>query len=80
MPDAILAQWHRERGEVLAEPVMVGPRPLEAPRRGFVFTPGLVVGALLALAVVAFAIYIAFQLLRFSEPPTARGHRPARRR
>ncbi len=67
--DEILAQWHRERDETTSGPIMVGPRPLEAPRRGFVFTPGLVVGAVLALAVVAFAAYLSLQLLRFSEPP-----------
>lgn len=68
--DDILAQWHSERGEAASGPVMVGPQPLEAPGRGFVFTPGLVVGAVLALAVVAFAVYLGLQLLRFSEPPT----------
>lgn len=68
--DDILAQWHRQRDETGSGPVVVGPRPLEAPGRRFVFTPGLVVGAVLALAVVVFAVYLGLQLLRFSEPPT----------
>jgi len=70
-PDEILAQWHRERGEALAaEPAIVVPRPLEAPRQGLTFSPGIVVAALLTIGVLAFAVYLGFQLLRFSKPPT----------
>ena len=77
-PDDILGQWHRERGEVLGgEPVIVVPRPLEAPRQGFTFTPGVVVAALLTVAVLAFAVYLGVQLLRFAKPPTVSVTDPA---
>ncbi len=70
-PDDILAQWHRERGETLAsEPVIVVPRPITAPRQSFTFSPGIVVAALLTVAVVAFVAYLGVQLLRFAKPPT----------
>ncbi len=70
-PDDILAQWHLERGESLtSEPVIVVPRPIVAPRQGFTFTPGIVVAALLTVAVVAFIAYLGVQLFRFAKPPT----------
>lgn len=70
-PDEVLAQFHRERGEVgLAEPAIVVPRAIQAPRQGFTFTPGVVVAALLTVGVVAFAAYLGLQLLRFAKPPT----------
>lgn len=68
-PDEILAAWHRERGEVVAEPSIVVPRPIEAPRRGIVLGPGIIVAALVTLAALGIVAYIGFQLLRFSEPP-----------
>jgi cytoskeletal protein RodZ len=70
-PDDILAQWHRERGETLAaEPVIVVPRPLTAPRQGFTFSPGIVVAALLTVGILLFVGYLGVQLLRFAKPPT----------
>ena len=68
-PDEVLAAWGRERGEVPVEPSIVVPRPIEAPRRGIVLGPGIIVAALVTLAALAIIAYIGFQLLRFSEPP-----------
>ena len=67
--DEVLGAWGRERGEVPLEPAIVVPRPIEAPRRGIVLGPGILVAALVSLAAVAIIAYIGFQLLRFSEPP-----------
>ncbi len=68
-PEEVLEQWKTEVGSRPAEPVVIVPRPLEAPRGGLTFTPGIVIAALLTLAVVAFAGYIALQLFRFAQPP-----------
>ncbi len=67
--DEVLGAWGRERGEVPIEPAIVVPRPIEAPRRGMVLGPGILVAALVSLAAFAIIAYIGFQLLRFSEPP-----------
>lgn len=70
-PDDVLAQFHRERGEIgLNEPAIVVPRAIQAPRQGFTFTPGVVVAAFLTVGVIAFAAYMGLQLLRFAKPPT----------
>lgn len=70
-PDDVLAQFHAERGEAItSEPVIVVPRPIIAPRKGFTFTPGVVAAALLTVGVIAFAAYLGVQLLRFAKPPT----------
>ena len=69
-PDVVLAQYHREHRAVRTERVAIVPRSLEAPRSGLTFTPGLVVGAILVIAVLAFAGFIVLQLFRFSRPPT----------
>ena len=69
-PDDILLQWRSERGEDRpTEPVIVVPRPIQAPARGFTISPGVIVAALLVVGVVAFAAYLALQLLRFAKPP-----------
>jgi cytoskeletal protein RodZ len=69
-PEDVLRQWRRERGEVReAEPIVV-PRPISAPRQGLTFSPGVIWAALLTVGVVAFAIYLGVQLLRFAKPPT----------
>ncbi|MFL5755421.1 MAG: helix-turn-helix domain-containing protein, partial [Chloroflexota bacterium] len=70
-PDDVLLQWRRERGGG-REPqaVIAVPKPIATPRRGLTFSPGLVVFALLTVAVVAFGIYLGVQLLRFAKPPT----------
>jgi len=67
--DEVLGAWSRERGEVPQAPAIVVPRPIEAPRRGIVLGPGILVAALVSLAAVAIIAYIGFQLVRFSEPP-----------
>ncbi len=70
-PEDILGQWHRERGEGgVAEPVIVVPRALEAPRQGLTFTPGILVAALLTIGVILFAGYLGMQVLRYAKPPT----------
>lgn len=68
-PDEALASWQRERGEVPVQPAIVVPRPIEAPRRGIVLGPGVIVAALVTVGALAIVAYIGFQLLRFSEPP-----------
>ena len=67
--DEVLTAWNRERGEVPLEPAIVVPRPIEAPRKGIVLGPGIIVAALVSIAAIAIVSYIGFQLLRFSEPP-----------
>jgi cytoskeletal protein RodZ len=70
-PEAVLEQYRQEYGASRpSEPVIIVPPALEAPRGGFTFTPGLVVAAVLVVAVVAFAGYITLQLVRFAKPPT----------
>ena len=70
-PDEILLQWREERGDDKpSEPVIVVPRPIQAPARGFTFSPGILVALLLVVGVVAFAAYLGLQLLRFAKPPT----------
>ena len=69
-PELVVAQWKTEVGESRrSEPTIIAPRPLEAPRSGFTFSRGLIVAAILTLAVLAFAGYIGLQLFRFSQPP-----------
>jgi cytoskeletal protein RodZ len=69
-PEDVLRQWRRERGEIReAEPIAV-PRPINAPRQGLTFSPGIIWAALLTVGVVAFAVYLGVQLLRFAKPPT----------
>src|SRR3954464_10996739 len=61
----VLRQWRRERGDVRqAEPIVL-PQALTAPRPGLTFSPGVVWAALLTVAVLAFGVYLAVQLLRF---------------
>lgn len=70
-PDEVLAQWHIEHGDPRAAVTEIaGPRPLTAPRPGLTFSPGILVAALLTLAVLAFFAYLGVQLLRFAKPPT----------
>jgi cytoskeletal protein RodZ len=77
-PDDVLAQWRRERGDGdRSEPVIAVPRPIVAPRQGLTFSPGIVVAALLTVAVVVFIGYLAVQLLRFARPPTLTVTSPA---
>jgi cytoskeletal protein RodZ len=70
-PDEVLLQWRRERGDPREpQPVISVPRPIAAPRRGLTFSPSLIVFALLLALVVGFMVWLGFQLLRFSKPPT----------
>jgi cytoskeletal protein RodZ len=70
-PDEILLQWRAERGDDRpSEPVIVVPRPIQAPARAFTFSPGILVALLLVIGVIAFGAYLAVQLLRFAKPPT----------
>lgn len=77
-PDEVLLQWRRERGAP-TEPqaVIAVPRPIAAPRRGLTFSPSLIVFALLVALVIGFMVWLGFQLLRFSNPPTIAVTNPA---
>ena len=77
-PDEVLLQWRRERGTP-PEPqaVIAVPRPIAAPRRGLTFSPSLIVFALLVALVIGFMVWLGFQLLRFSKPPTIDVTNPA---
>lgn len=69
-PDEVLLQWRRERGEPReAQPRITVPRPIAAPRPGLTFSPGLVVFAIMLVAVLVFVGYLGVQLLRFAKPP-----------
>ena len=77
-PEAVLGQWKQEVGTTrLDATVVIPPRPLEAPRGGLTFTPGVVIAALLTFGVLAFAGYVAYQLLRFQQPPVLAVTSPA---
>lgn len=77
--EEVVGQWRRERGDAAAQqPSIVVPRPITAPRPALTFTPGVIVAALLTVAVVAFGIYLGVQLLRFAKPPTIAVSDPAR--
>jgi cytoskeletal protein RodZ len=77
-PDEVLLQWRRERGDPREpQPVIATPRPIAAPRRGLTFSPSLIVFALLLAMVIGFMIWLGFQLLRFSKPPTIAVSNPA---
>ena len=78
-PEAVLVQWKGQVGKRQTERAIVvpPPRPLETPRAGLTFTPGIIVAAVLTLGVIAFAGYIALQLFRFSQPPVLTVDAPA---
>ena len=77
-PEAVLAQWKEEVGTVkLDTAVVIPPRPLEAPRGGLTFIPGVVFAALLTAGVLLFAGYVVYQLLRFDHPPSLAISSPA---
>ena len=70
-PDEVLLQWRRERGDgPAADPVLVVPRTVTAPRQGITISPKVFGGLLLALVVIVVVGYVATQLVRFSKPPT----------
>jgi cytoskeletal protein RodZ len=70
-PDEVLARWKSETVALRQpKPVLLGPpQPIRAPRRGLMVTPGLFVGLLLTLAILAFGAYVGIQVFRFSQPP-----------
>jgi cytoskeletal protein RodZ len=69
-PEDILTQWRRERGDMgPPQPVIAVPRPLNPPRRGLTFSPGVIVAALLTVAVLLVGAYLAVQIMRFAKPP-----------
>jgi hypothetical protein len=82
-PDEIIDRWRdqlhvprRQERVVVAPP----PRPLAAPRRGFSVTPGMIVGLMLSVAVLAFVGYIGWQVMRFAlDVPTVAVTFPASR-
>jgi len=76
-PDEAIAQWHRDAPALVAEPSIVMPRPLVAPRKGLVISSGVVVAAVVTVVVLAILAYIGFQLVRFSEPPPLSVVQPA---
>jgi len=79
-PDDVLEQYRQEYGNArTATPVAIVPRALEAPARGLTFSRGIVVAAVLSLVVVAFMVYVAFQLLRSMQPPSLAVTDPAAR-
>jgi nitrogen fixation protein FixH len=82
-PDEVIDRWRdqlhvprRQERVVVAPP----PRPLAAPRRGFSLSPGMIVGAMLTVAVLAFVGYIGWQVMRFAlDVPTVAVTFPAGR-
>ncbi len=71
-PEDMLSRWRDEqdfgrRGEPVA--VTPPPQPLMEPRRGFTFSPGILIAAVLSVVVLAFAGYIGLQLVRFTQVP-----------
>ncbi len=69
-PEQAVAMYVREHGDPAAnDPVLVVPKGVQAPRRPLVIPTGLIAAGLVALAAVAILAYIAFQLVRFAEPP-----------
>ena len=69
-PEDVLRQWRRERGDAVSpEPVIIPPRPIEAPTRPLRFSQSIVVAALLTAGIVVFFVYLSGQLLRYSRPP-----------
>lgn len=70
-PEEVLTRWKSEAVVPReAKPIVVAPpRPIETPRRGLTITPGLFVGLLLSIAILAFLGYVVLQVFRFSQPP-----------
>src|SRR5215218_2500717 len=70
-PEEILSQWRRERGDAgPPQPVIAVPRPIATPRRALTFSPGVVVAALLTVAVLLVGGYLTVQIMRYAKPPT----------
>ena len=79
-PDEVLDQYRDEYGAARAsEPVAIVPRALEAPSGGLTFSRGVVVAVVLSLVVLVFLGYVAYQLMRFTQPPSLAITQPADR-
>jgi cytoskeletal protein RodZ len=68
-PDVVINHYNRELGGRGVERVSIVARTLRAPRGGLTITPGLLVGLVLTVAILAFGGYIAVQFMRFAQPP-----------
>ena len=71
-PEDLLLRWRDEQDYGRkGEPVQVTPppQPLAEPRRGFTFSPGVLIAAALTVVVLLFAGYIGLQLVRFTQVP-----------
>ena len=71
-PEEVLVRWRDETqvGRKAERPKVVPPpRPLAAPRRGLMITPGLLVAVLFSFIVAAVVIWFGSQLVRFAEVP-----------
>ncbi len=69
-PGEVLRDWRRERGDARESVPIVVRRAVTAPRQGLTVSAGAVWALLLAAVVVAFAVYLGIQVLRFARPPT----------
>ena len=77
-PEEILGMWRRDRGDhARAEPAIVVRRNLPTPAKALTVSPSVVVAGLMVMVVIALAIYLAVQLLRFAKPPFLEVLRPA---
>ena len=68
----MLTRWKSEvvAPRLDAKPIAVRPpQPLSSPRHGLTLTPGLLVGAILLLTILAFGGYVVLQVSRFLQPP-----------
>jgi len=68
-PEETLERWRDEtsmtrRSEAVA---VAPPRPIAEPRRGLIFTRGVLVAALISFVFIAFVGYVALQVARFSQ-------------
>ena len=69
-PDEILERWRDEMDSLRASErlsVAPPPQPIAAPSVRITLTPGMFVGGLVALVVLAFIGYLGLQLLRYAE-------------
>lgn len=74
-PVELIARWNDEQETPTkgARTVVVAPpQPLADPRRGFTFTPGMIVAVGLVAIIVLFVGYVGMQLFRFSQVPELR--------
>ncbi len=75
--DDVAAQWQREARIVPAEPVIIVPKGLPAPRKGLQVSTGLLVGTLVVVVAGLILAYLGFQLLRYGAPTSLAVSDPA---